>query len=113
MKLSDHDPLLTDPWSFELNTLDEWEHGSARIQVELTTTLPQSMPEQTLWRLASHVMLNRLTEDALKQAFESLADIYVWQKERSQVVFAEREPVVVQRSPAIRYEERQPFDAPE
>ena len=105
-----------DAWFFELSNVDEWENGSARFstQVELnTTTLPQAMPPKTLWRLASHMILNRLDGDTLKQAFESLADIYVWQTERAQIVFSEPAIEIVQRSPTVQYVERRPFDYPE
>lgn len=108
----DPEQFRNDPWF----VLDEWESDDSTFRNHMyvtTSTLPEVLSERTMWQLASHMIINRLADDVLKTAFESLADVYRWQVERSQVVFSEPEIEVVQTAPTVRYVERHPFDVPE
>jgi hypothetical protein len=113
MMLFDRNLFQGDSWRL----LDEWESddGLFRNQVHVTTAAfpEEAWPESTFWRIASHMIINRLTGDVLKEAFEALADYYRWQIDQARITGSEPEIEIVQRSPSVRYVERQPFDIPE
>jgi hypothetical protein len=70
--------------AFEITSLDEGEGGTTRIRttLEMTSAFPHSLSETVLCRLASHFIISRLGSDAIREACETLSDIYVWETKR-------------------------------
>jgi hypothetical protein len=104
-------PQLPQWAGLEFTNIEENSEGAIQMhtKIEVTGAPSADLTDLVIYRSACAYYLWSLSGESLRQAYESLSDIYDWHLSRRASPMGSSEPTIISHSPGVIEMERIPF----